>query len=80
MSDRILLTAAALFGASLASATSNDMGFDRGLALDYCEDLAESYQVLDEDRSIYLSRCVHNYREEPPGDQGSDISPHAAGY
>ena len=81
MKVRPTVTAGAFFAASAAFASaSNDIGFDTVAANHYCEDLAESYQVLDEDRVTYLSHCIAAYRESPPGDEGSDIGPHAAGY
>jgi hypothetical protein len=81
MPYRLTLIAGAAFAASTALASpSNDIGFNPVAASQFCDDLAESYQVLDEDRATYVSRCVSEYRESPPGDEGSDVSPHAAGY
>jgi hypothetical protein len=80
MTHRLTLAAAAALTASVAWASSNDIGFNPVAAGHHCEDLADSYQVLDEDRRTYLSRCVAEYRESPPGGEGADVSPHAAGY
>ena len=76
----IAIAAAALLASPMLYASSNDIGFNPYQANLYCENLAEGYQVLDEDRSLYMSRCIAEYRESPPAGQGSDISPHAAGY
>ena len=80
MSGRTFLATVALLTGSLAHAASNDIGFDQAQARLYCDGLADSYQVLDEHRSTYLSRCIADYRDAPLGDEGSDISPHAAPY
>lgn len=70
----------AALSASAAFASSNDIGFQAVAAGHYCEDLAAAYQVLDEDRAGYLTNCIAEYHESPPGDEGSDVSPHAASY
>ncbi len=80
MTLRLILAGAAALTVSTTFAASNDIGFNPVAANHYCEDLAESYQVLDEDRGTYMARCVAEYRESPPGGEGSDISPHADGY
>jgi len=81
MKIHVELASGAVFAVSAAFAnSSNDTGFNPVAANNYCEDLAESYQVLDEDRSTYLSQCISAYRESPPGGEGSDISPHTTGY
>jgi hypothetical protein len=80
MSGRTFLATVALLTGPLGHAASNDIGFDPAQARLYCDGLADSYQVLDEYRSTYLSRCIADYRDAPPGDEGSDISPHAASY
>ena len=80
MTHGMTLAAAAALTTSVALASSNDIGFNPVAANHYCEDLADSYQVLDEDRGAYLSRCVAEYRDSPPGGEGADVSPHAAGY
>ena len=80
MTLRLILTGAAAFAASTTLAASNDIGFNPVAANHHCEDLAESYQVLDEDRGTYMSRCIAEYQENPPGGEGSDISPHADSY
>ena len=81
MTSQLAFASMLVFATSVAFAsTSNDIGFNPGAAKHYCENLADSYQVLNEDRSTYLSQCISAYRDSPPGDEGSDISPHAAGY
>ena len=78
---RLPLATGAIFAAGAAFASpSNEIGFNPVAAGHYCEDLAESYQVHGEDRGTYLSRCIAEYREAPPGDEGSGISPQAASY
>ena len=76
----MLATGAALAAATAIASPSSDIGVNQVAATHYCEDLAESYQVLDEDRNTRISHCIAEYRASPPGDEGSDISPHAAGY
>lgn len=77
----LLITAGvAMLSATAVHAAANDIGFNPVAANGYCQDLAADYQVLNEDRNDYLSRCIADYRESPPGDNGSDISPHAGGY
>jgi hypothetical protein len=81
MKVRLSLATGAIFAAAAVFASpSNDIGFNPVAASHYCEDLAESYQVLDEDRNTYVSHCIAEYRESPPGDEGSDISSRAASY
>jgi len=81
MKIHVVLASGVVFAVSTAFAnSSNDIGFNPVAASNYCEDLAESYQVLVEDRSTYLSQCISAYRESPPGGEGSDISPHTTGY
>lgn len=81
MNIRLTLATGAMLAASAAFAsTSNELGFNPSATNHYCQDLAETYQVFDEDRPIYMSRCIAAYRDSPPGDEGSDISPHTADY
>lgn len=81
MNIHAVLASGVVFAVSTAFASSsNDIGFNPAAASNSCEDLAESYHVLAEDRSTYLSQCISAYRESPPGGEGSDISPHTAGY
>ena len=80
MKSTIALAAAALLVAPALQASTNDIGFNPYQAQLYCENQAESYQILSEDRALYLSRCIAEYRESPPGGQGSDVSPFATGY
>ncbi len=80
MKATIALAVAALFVIPAVQASSNDIGFNPYQAQLHCEKEAESYQILSEDRALYLSRCIADYRESPPAGQGSDISPFAGGY
>ena len=80
MTPTIALAATALLATTALQASTNDIGFNPYHAQRYCENQAESYQILPEDRALYLSRCVAEYRESPPGGQGSDVSPFATGY
>ena len=81
MMVRLSLATGAIFAATAAFASpSNDIGFNPVAASHYCEDLVESYQVLDEDRDTHMSHSIAEYRRSPPSDEGSDISPHAASY
>jgi hypothetical protein len=79
--NAIIATAiASLLAAPAIYASSNTIGFDPKEARWYCEDLADSYQVFAQDRELYVTRCMSDYRDSPPGENGTDISPHAAGY
>ena len=80
MKTYIAIFTACLLGIPAAFASSNTVGFNANEARFYCEDLADSYQIFPQDRMLYLSRCVSDYRLSPPGGNGSSISPHAAGY
>jgi hypothetical protein len=80
MKVRIATAVAGLLAAPVVFASSNTVGFDRNQARLYCEGLADSYQVFPQDLKLYLARCMSNYRDSSPGENGSDISPHAASY
>ena len=80
MKAYIATAVAGLLAAPTVFAYSNTVGFDHAEARSYCEAMADSYQIFQQDRELYMSRCVSSFRESPPGDNGADISPHAAGY
>lgn len=80
MTRYLILAAGAAFATSTALAAANDIGFNPVAASQYCNDLADSYQVLDEDRGSDMVQCVAAYEESPPGEEGSDVSPHAVRY
>ena len=80
MKAYIATAVAGLIAAPMVFASSNTVGFDPYEARGYCEDLADSYQIFPQDRKLYMASCISNYRDSPPGENGTDISPHAAGY
>ena len=61
-------------------AIRDTIGFDVDEARFYCEAMADSYQIFEQDRVLYMSRCVSSFSDSPPGENGTDISPHAASY
>ena len=80
MKVQIATAVAGLLAASSVFASSNTIGFDVDEARFYCEAMADSYQIFEQDRVLYMSRCVSSFSDSPPGENGTDISPHAASY
>ena len=80
MKAHIATAVVGLLAAPMVLASSNTIGFDVYEARGYCEGLANSYQIFPQDRKLYMATCLSNDREAPPGENGTDISPHAAGY
>jgi len=46
----------------------------------FCEDAAAKLQILAEDMDAYMTECVGEYLESPPGDLGVSPEPGGTGY
>jgi hypothetical protein len=80
MKAYITAAAVGLLTPPMILASSNTVGTDPYEARLCCEDLADSYQIFPQERERYLARCISSYHDSPPGENGTDVSPHAASY